>query len=342
MMQAFGPESADIERVAMSISQSKHVVPVADSCSSPVSYDMERIVPYLSKDYARTAKQDGKVVALENQVMIIQYKDGSYDDVDLSEHPAKNTDGGFYIMNQMSTDLKVGDKVKEGQLIAYDKKYMNNADMFGDPLANMGTMARVALETNGGVYEDSCYITNSLAHRMATKITRQKRVILSRFANIKYMAKVGQHINTNDPLLTFDDTQDEFTSQMLQAMADETGDDDEIIATNAPVVSKISGVIKDIRIYYTVDLDEMTPSLRKIVEDYNKPARQKEKTLAKYMNVYDANTIIRSSEKLIPDSTGKVKGVRLDGVMIDFYIEYLDIMAPGDKLSFSSVGNVTH
>lgn len=342
MMQAFGPESADIERVAMSISQSKHVVPVADSCSSPVSYDMERIVPYLSKDYARTAKQDGKVVALENQVMIIQYKDGSYDDVDLSEHPAKNTDGGFYIMNQMSTDLKVGDKVKEGQLIAYDKKYMNNADMFGDPLANMGTMARVALETNGGVYEDSCYITNSLAHRMATKITRQKRVILSRFANIKYMAKVGQHINTNDPLLTFDDTQDEFTSQMLQAMADETGDDDEIIATNAPVVSKISGVIKDIRIYYTVDLDEMTPSLRKIVEDYNKPARQKEKTLAKYMNVYDANTIIRSSEKLIPDSTGKVKGVKLDGVMIDFYIEYLDIMAPGDKLSFSSVGNVTH
>lgn len=340
LMQAFGPESCDIERLAMSISQSKHVVPVAHSVASPISYDMERVIPYISTDYAQTAKKDGKVVAIENDVMIIQYKDGTYDDVDLSERPAKNTDGGFYVMNQFITTLKVGQSVKAGQLVAYDPKYINGTmDAFGDPVAVMGTMARVAVETNGGVYEDACYITDKLAHRMTTKITKQKRVILSRFANIKYMAKIGQTVQTNDPILTFDDTEDEFSSQMLARMAEEAGDDEEIMATNAPIVSKVTGVIRDIRIYYTIDPTLMTPSMQKILKEYNTAASKREKTISKHMNLYDANTLVKTSEQLQPDSTGKVKGVKInDGIMIDFYIEYEDVMSPGDKLSYSTRG----
>lgn len=337
LMQTFGPEAADNERLLMSISQSKHFVPVEHEVACPVSYDMERVMPYLSNDYARTAKQDGEVVAIENNLMIIKYKDGTMDDVDLSERPAKNTDGGFYIMNKMESKLQVGSKVKAGQIVAYDPKYFNDKDMFGDPLATMGTMARVAVETNGGVYEDACYITDDLAHRMKTKITRQKRVILSRFANIKYIVKIGQHLKANDPILTFDDTEDEFSSQMLAKMAEEMDDVDELIAGSAPVVSKVTGVVKDIRIYYTIEPEQMTPSMRDLVDKYNKDASKRERTIKKYMNLYDANTIVKTSQKLTPNSEGKVKGVRVnDGIFIDFYIEYDDVMAPGDKLSFYS------
>lgn len=337
MMQTFGPESSDIERLAMSISQSKHEVPVVSETSSIVTYDMDRVIPYLSNDYAFTAKKDGKVVAVENDIMIIQYVDGTYDDVDLSVRPARNTDGGFYIMNQLSTTLKVGDKVKSGQLVAIDNKYINSNDMFGDPTASMGTMARVAIVTDGGVYEDACYITDTLAHRMATRITRQKRVVLSKFANINYIAKVDQEVKANDPILTFDDTQDEFTSQMLANMAAEADDTDEIMATTAPVVTKYTGKITDIRIYYTVPPEEMTPSLRKLVENYNKIAEKREKTLGKYMGTNNSNTIVKTSQKLEPDYEGKVKGTKVgDGVIIDFYIEYEDVMAPGDKISYYS------
>lgn len=337
LMQPFGPESSDVERLAMGISQSKHVVPVASSGPSPVTYDMERVMPYISNDFAKTAKKNGKVVALENDVLMIQYDDGTYDDIDLSERPAKNTDGGFYIMNHMSTDLKVGSRVKQGDIIAYDKKYISDHDMFGDPVANVGTLARVAVETNGGVYEDACFITDRLAHRMMTNITKQKRVILSKFANIKYIAKVGQELKANDPILLFDDTSDEFSSQLLSTIAAEAGDDDEIIATGAPIVTKVSGTIKDIRIYYTVPTSEMTPSLEKIVNDYVKVAQKREKTINKYHPLSDSDVIIKTSQMLVPDSQGKVKGVKIDeGVIIDFYIEYKDVMAPGDKLNFAS------
>ncbi|MDE6040589.1 MAG: hypothetical protein K2F99_03330, partial [Muribaculaceae bacterium] len=155
MLQPFGLESADIERVCMSISQAKHLVPVMSQCSTPVSYDFERVAPYLSNDFAFTAKKAGKVIAIEEDLMIIKYNDGTTDDIDLSEHPVKNTDGGFFIMNKMDTKLKVGSTFKAGEILAFDKKVVNDLDFFGDPCVNVGTLARVAFEACGNVYEDS-------------------------------------------------------------------------------------------------------------------------------------------------------------------------------------------
>ena len=344
LLQTFGPESADIERVAMAISQSKHLVPVASQTSGLVNYDMERTIPYLSNDFAFRAKQDGKVVEIKDDIMIVQYKDGTYDDIDLSRHPDKNVDGGFYIMNQMQSDLNVGNILKANDIIAFDPKYINSNDMFGDPCADVGCLGRIVIETNGAVYEDSGYCTDEFAHRMATKITRQKRVIFSQYANIKKIAKVGDKIKANDPILIFDDTSEEFSSQLLASIADQEEDsDDAVLATGAPVISKIAGTISDIFIYYTIPLEDMTPSMKKIVEEYDRKAKTRSKTLAKYISPTDSNTIVKPAEKLTPDSQGKVKGVPVgDGIIIDFYIEYDDILATGDKSSSLTMpGDVT-
>lgn len=338
LLQPFGPESADVERLCMSISQAKHLVPVVSQCSCPVSYDFERVAPYLSNDFAFTAKKDGKVVEINEDLMIIKYNDGTVDDVDLSEHPVKNTDGGFFIMNKMDTSFKVGQSFKAGQILAFDTKVVNDLDFFGDPCANVGTLARVAFETNGSVFEDSGYITDDFAHRFATKITKEKRVILSPFANIRYIAKIGQEVQANDPILAFDDTEDEFSSQLLQSITDQMADDDEIIATSAPIMSKHTGVIRDIQITYTVPLESVTPSLRKIVTEYKKDAAKREKILSQYMLVTDANTVVKNSEMSVPDAAGKVGGTKIgDGVEIAFYIEYVDIAGNGDKGSIGAL-----
>ena len=338
LLQVFAVESSDIERVAMSISQAKHLVPVSKQTSNLITYDMDRTIPYISNDFAFRTKQAGKVLKIENDIMIVEYKDGTMEDVDLSRHPDKNIDGGFYIMNKMEPLLKEGQRFDENEIVAIDPKYINTNDMFGEPCANIGALARVAFVTNGGVYEDSGYITDKFAHDMATRITTQKRVILSKFANINYIVNVGQEITANEPLMTFDDTEDEFSSQLLQSIAEESEDDDEIIATNAPIISKVTGVVTDIMVYYTIDPSEMTPSVRKIVEKYTNKEDKRRKTLSKYIKPSDSNTILRPTEKLIPDSLGKVKGVQLgEGVMIDFYIEYLDVMAPGDKASVTAL-----
>ena len=53
------------------------------------------------------------------------------------------------------------------------------------------------------------------------------------------------------------------------------------------------------------------------------------------MGTHNSNTIVKTSQRLEPDYEGKVKGTKVgDGVIIDFYIEYEDVMAPGDKISY--------
>ena len=338
LLQPFSAEAADIERTCMSISQSKHLVPVESQSSSPVSFDFERVAPHMSNDYAFRAKKSGTVVEIKDDLMIIKYDDQTFDDIDLSEHPNNNTDGGFYIMNQMVTNLKVGDTFEADQIPARDPKVINNNDFFGDPSANTGTLARIAFESNGSVFEDSGYITDDFAHRFAARITKQKRVVLSRYANITKMAKVGDKVEANDIILAFDDTEDEFSAQLLRSITDQMEDQDEVIATAAPVISKFAGKIVDIDIYYTVPPEDLSPSIRAIVEEYVKVTGKREKTISKYIDTRDSNTILKQSEMSIPDSLGRVAGTKIeDGVIIDFYIEFLDIAGNGDKGSVGAL-----
>ena len=334
LLNTFDVESSDPERVAMAISQAKHCVPVVDSQPSLVTYDMERVAPYMSNDYTTVAKNSGVVKEIANDIMIVQYDDGTYQDIDLGESPNKNTDGGFYIMNQQITDLKVGDRFEADQIIAYDPKAISDKDMFGDYLADTGTLARVAIVSNGAVYEDATYLTDDLAERMSTYITIDKTVHLSRFSNVKKIVKKGQHVQANEPILYFEEADDVFSSQMLQQIAEESEDEDEITASMAPVFSKVTGVIKDIKIYYICDIDEMSPSLQKLVRSYNAEVSKRHKTIEKYIDPRDAQTIVPPCEKVTPDSTGRVKGKKMPkDIMIEFYIEYRDKMSGGDKMS---------
>ena len=334
LLNPFDVESSDPERVAMAISQAKHCVPVVDSQPSLVSYDMERVAPYMSNDYTTVSKKPGVVKEIANDVMIVQYDDGTYQDVDLGESPNKNTDGGFYIMNKQITDLKVGDRFEADQIIAYDPKAIAEKDMFGDYLSDTGTLARVAIVSNGAVYEDATYLTDDLAERMSTYITIDKTVHLSRFSNVKKIVKKGQHVQANEPILYFEEADDIFSSQMLQQIAEESEDEDEITASMAPVFSKVTGVIKDIKIYYTCDIDEMSPSLQKLIKSYNAEVSKRHKTIEKYIDPRDAQTIVPPCEKVVPDSTGRVKGKKMPkDIMIEFYIEYRDKMSGGDKMS---------
>lgn len=334
LLNPFDAESADAERVAMAISQSKHYVPVKDVSPTLVGYDMERVAPYMSKDYATVSRMAGKVIEISNDIMIIQYDDGTYQDVDLSEHADKNTDGGFFVMSQQITHLNVGDRFEGDEILAYDPKVISDKDMFGDNLSCSGTMARVAIVSNGAVFEDATYMTDEMAERMSAYITTDKTVHLSRFTNIKKIVKKGQNIQANEPILYFEEIDDEFGSQMLQQLANEAEDDDEITASMAPVFSKVTGVVKDIKIYYTCDIEDMSPSLQKLVKNYNSQVSKRHKTIEKYIKSEDAQSIVPPCEKVVPDSTGRVKGKKMiKDVMIEFYIEYKDKYKVGDKLT---------
>src|SRR5699024_2273225 len=154
-------------------------------------------------------------------------------------------------------------------------------------------------------------------------------------ANIQFMAKEGQKIETGDPLMIFEnDFDDANLSDLLSKIGDEFEQDIQDIASRS-VKSKYSGTIKKVNVYYNRDLEDMTESMRKIVESYIRKAKRK--------NSLVNDAFKNNSNKDIPldvdipvverIKSNKIKGEEVDGVLFEFFIEYNDKMSTGDKVN---------
>jgi len=202
----------------------------------------------------------------------------------------------------------------------------------------MYKMTKIAVYAGDFTHEDSCLVTESYCKDMTSNITMKKEKILNKNANVDFIISKGAKIKTGDPLLVFEQGYDDSEiNTMLSKIADEL--EEEITRLNKnQILSKYTGVVDDIKVYYTCDIEELSPSLQKIVKKYNSTITTKEKMIKKYFeNLEDSNIILPSKEKIIPDSSGKVKGSKmLDSVMIEFYITYEDELGIGDKIAFAT------
>ena len=90
------------------VQTSKHTTPVDYSMPLLVTTGADAAMPYLSSNmFAHKAKKKGKVSAITDDYMLVDYDDGTKEFVPLAPQTMKNSDGGFYITLQLKTDLKV-------------------------------------------------------------------------------------------------------------------------------------------------------------------------------------------------------------------------------------------
>ena len=164
---------------------------------------------------------------------------------------------------------------------------------------------------------------------MTSYITMKKDTILHHKTNVAQMVKVGDPIKTGEPLITFEPyVGEDDISAMLDSLGD-LGMEVQKLSKNY-LKSKYTGVIEDIKIYYTVPEEELSPSLRKIITEYNANINKKKSIIDKYHTEENPSGIILPpSEQVIPVN-GKVKGVEVgDGVLIEFYVKYEDVLGIG-------------
>lgn len=329
----FGVTRDDPFRSAMTFIQtSKHGMRIKHGDPLLISNGADQALPYLtSNTFAFKAKNNGKVTEMTEDYMIVTYDDGTNDFIDLKDNVKKNSNGGFFISVKLDTDLKVGSKFKANDILAYDKLSYSDKVGHTDNIAyNLGTLAKIAILNTDEGFEDSAIISEWLSEAMASDVVIQKQVTLPKSTNIYNMVKKGQPINEGDPLIIF---QNAFEEDDVNILLKNLVDDEEEISNlgRIPVKSKVTGVVQDVKIYRTVEKDELSDSIRKKVNEIEKPISDIKKVMKKY-DINEANRL-DADYKLEP--TGKLKNA-YDSVMIEFYLKYEDKMSVGDKLIYFS------
>lgn len=332
----------------MSTKQSKHLIPTKDMCPVLISTGADKLLPYTaSKDFVITAKDDGKVVDYDekNHILILEYKDKSHEAVNLNPIIVKNGGGGFYLSNQMTSSFKKGRTFKKNDIIASNKNFFSTG-WDGTRFA-IGTLAKCAIMSSFCTYEDAKMVTANLAERLSSEFVMKKHIILGKNATVDFIAKKGQDIRSGGVLLKYEQSnaEEEMNKLLRNVGADLREEIKELGKTS--LKSKYDGVIEDIKIYSTFDADELSPSLKKIVTDYWKDIRSKKNLVRKY-NItdptYTGTTFMDSDGPMRPDENDKIKGYKVEGggVIIEFYVKYLDVVGVGDKLcDFAALKGVT-
>lgn len=325
-LMPMGTTRDDPFRTAMTFIQtSKHTIRVKHSDPCLITNGASAALPYLiSDEFAHKAKDSGEVVEKEDDFMIVSYKNGTSDYVDLSNKIEKNSASGFYQVVKLDTKLKLGDKVKKNDIIAYDPLAFSNKNGMNDNLEyNIGTLVKCTLFDTDEGFEDSAIISDDLSEAMASDVVVKKEINLAKETMIYKLLEPGTHVEEGDIIATIQAPyEEEDANALLKTLVDDPEEISNLGRIN--ITSKVTGVIEDIEIYRTVELDELSESLQKICKKYEGKIKHKKVLMKKYN--------IDKLEELPPDykleSTGKLKGT-IDGVQIVFYLKYRDKMSVG-------------
>ena len=222
-------------------------------------------------------------------------------------------------------------------MLAWHKEFFKSGPYTGNRM-NMGTLCKVAIMSTYNTYQDSTLITDKLSHDMATEMVFNKQVVIGKNATVDFIANVGDKIDVGSSLIQFDTSfEDSELNRLLETLSSELKEG-VIENSRNNVKSKIAGVIEDIKMYSTVDLAELSPSLQKIFGKYYKRISDKKKLLSKYD---EDGSIIKcgilfneSTGKVSPNKYGVLKGQKIeDGVLIEFYIKHEEFLEIGSKVA---------
>ena len=328
----FGTTHDDPMRTCMTFLQTaKHSVRTEESDPLLVTCGADEAMPYLTLDkFAFKSKKPGVVKEVTDDYIIVEYTDGTKEFVDLKMKVEKNSAGGFYVPLKLdkAAGISVGKKVYEGTILAYDKSSFSDSVGETDNIAyNIGKLVKAAIISTDDGFEDSGICTEDLSRSLMTKAITKVDHVIDKDCNVFYMAKVGDHVEPEDNLFIWQSAfDDEEANRLSRSLSQDIVNDSEL--GKKTIKSNVTGTIVDIKIYRTVDVKDLSPSLQKIVKNYEAPIKElKTKMDAEGID----STSLRSNYKL--DPAGKLKKAQ-EAILVEFYLQYEDVVAVGDKLCF--------
>ena len=327
-----GATNDDGKRASFINVQTSHVLPTKKSNVSRVRSGYEKVIAHRTRmPFAYSAEQDGRIEEIDEAIGMvkIRYKDGSIHCINYGVEYDKNGGGGFYTTQKITiNNFKVGDKFNRGDIIVYNPDFFTKDPYSKQVDMNIGVLADIAFMESDGTIEDGSTITKSLSDDLEINPCHVRTLTLTRDTTVHKFANIGTKVLSTDPIIIFDE------SVIPETMGNM---DDEMISilgklNRATPKAKFTGTIVQIDAYYKCRLEEMSPSIQKIVKLAGslKNARYKFAKGTDSTNNYLPSTKVVGTDRLGTDVLDD------EHVIFKFYIKQDMGMNAGDKIVFDS------
>ena len=339
----------DPSRIAFVSGQNNHVGGLIGSSLPCVRTGIEKTIQYqCGENFVHNAKQDGTITHIDEvgKKVYVTYKDGTKEVVDYNNKLLKNSDA--FNESVFSCFVKEGAKVKAGDVITADKRFFKLDPITNELIYTQTANAMVAIMEGAYTEDDADLITQELSEKLTMNFTKCKQISIMNAseATIIDYKKVGDHVMLGDPIFVFDDTgtlNDSTSDDAEEDILDDLfkGIDSNVLAGMIHKTPKanLTGVIKDMKVYWTCPIDKMSPTIAKFVNEYIKTHKRdiidEEKFTGKVSK--QRKTIEKTEinkDKTDPRINGALVG--LEGIVIEYYIGHEDQMGTGDKISLNS------
>lgn len=309
----------DPKRVNFIGIQQSHVIATQGYRESPLSTGYDQVIAHRVDDiFASAAAQDGEVVEKSDDHIVIQYADGSFENLDLTTQYGISN-GAVYPQHQATT-FNLGDKVVKGDIVKYNSGFFKPSRFHPRQVMwKAGVIAKTALMEASYTLEDSSAIDDWLSEQLTAEVTKVKTVVVRSDQQVYNLVKVGDTTDIQSILCTIVDAvaadSGLFSEDDLASLA--------LMGNHTPRAGAVGKVTK-MEVFYHGDPDDMSDSLIGIVQAGDRERRKKSKRLAK------TNITGQVDQSLRIDGNG----LDLDHVAIKIYITYKEGMGVGDKAVF--------
>lgn len=249
----------DNKRIVFSSIMNTHIVPTVGYQLMPLRTGYEQVIPHrVAGSFIKKAEYSGKVISVEKDEIVVEKEDGTTFNYVIGR--SYGDAQGLTIPQMVVPNVKVGDTVKEGDILAYNPSFFGR-DLFGNLAMKTGVMGRIALMEKNETLEDSSILTKRFGRKLGMDVTKRVAITV-RFDNILHkVKKIGESVTADDILCIIEDPMTASGGMF---------DEESIIALQSLGAmtprAKKDGVIERIDVYYNGDKDDMSESLKAIAD----------------------------------------------------------------------------
>jgi DNA-directed RNA polymerase beta subunit len=332
-------EYDDTTRRVMGNQQTGQFVQLEKPDVPMVQTGFESYVPSLVSDrFVKKAKQDGKVLSVNDETVKIRYKDGSTETISTRAVKSR-TKRGIFIATNYNVLVNKDQNVVKGQSIAVTDSLKTGKLAIGRNLvvAEMGYL--------GMNYEDGWAVSDVLDTKYSNKILQKINIKLPAGSKLMELnLSEGNRTNTGDVLIKYntsvdfiddDDGSDDFESAMIGL---ETNGLTKIYRSPGGIIKEI--VVKINNKAIPKEVIALHKKLTTVMQEKLDACKLQTNKLDKDVQQEEYTNCIGHVENVEALSIGghKLNQEEIDGAIIEVYIEKENHVINGSKFTLASSG----